>query len=333
MDDPEPIIVRFRLCPGDEVVMTGTIRDLFRANPGRFRVGVSSPVPEIWQNNPFISGHAHHRQIPKGLVKPRIVDLNWGIHGTNDGRMHFIECFSRGMSESLGVQIPLTEPNGDLHLSAAEYSRDVAGIVGTDKPYILIAPSFKTDCRTKAWPGEYWQAVVDGIKDRIAIVQVGHAPTISPTDGAWLTDKGGRHYAWPLSGVINRVGKTGVRDLMLAVRGASAVVGGITFVQHLAAALRKPDGSRIPHITIAGGRESQFVTQGHANHVLHTIGSMDCCKNGGCWKSHLDGSTPNQNSASPQCLHPVTMGNNRFAGCMLRIRPPQVISTIESLLG
>lgn len=333
MVDPEPIVVRFRLCPGDEVVMTGTIRDLFRANPGRFRVGISSPVSEIWQNNPYISAHSNHTQIPNGFRKARVINLPWGIHESNVRRMHFIEMLSRGLSESLGVDIPMTEPNGDLHLSSVECSRNVADIVGTEKPFCLLAASFKPSCHTKKWPGEYYQAVVDALKDRIDFVQVGHESTIFPHQADWLTSHDEKHYSWPLTGVINKVGKTPIRDLMLAVRGATIVLGQITFVQHLAAALRKPDGSRIPHITIAGGRESQFVTQGHANHVLHTIGSMDCCKDGGCWKSYVDGPVPNQNSASPQCLHPVAMGNNRFAGCMLRIQPAQVISTIESLLG
>ena len=310
--------------------MTGVVRDLFRAHPGRFRIGISCPVPEPWQNNPFIT-HASYPRIPAGFAGAKIINLNWGIHGIEERRMHFMEALSRGVCEGIGIEpVPMTEPNGDLYFSAAERQRPVAPIVGTDRPYVLLAASFKTDCRTKSWPGEYWQAVVDGIKDRVDVVQIGHHNTINPTDKDWLTDKGGRHHAWKLSGTIDRIGQTGIRELMLAVRSARCVIGQITFVNHLAGAIRREDGSRIPHIIIAGGREGQFVTQGFGARVLHTIGSMDCCWAGGCWKSHLDGPVPNQRSDSPQCLHPVNLNGSRFAGCMMRISPELVIETVRS---
>jgi hypothetical protein len=329
-EKPSDIILSSTLCPGDAVVMSGALRDLHRAFPGKYRTAIRNRIPEIWYNNPFVTPE-------KQLIKPRIIDWPWGIDGTNENRMHFMECWLRGLGDSLGIRIPMTEPNGDLYLSQSERKADVSNIVGTKRRYILLAASFKTDCRTKSWPKEHWQTLVDMIRSEFGhsfdLVQVGHSRTISESDANWLSDKGGKHYSWPLSGTIDRIGRTGIRELMLAVRSSALVIGGITFVQHLAASMRKDDNSRIPHIEIAGGRESQFITQGHGCHVLHTIGLLPCCKTGGSWKSHLDGPVPNQSPSSPQCLFPVSIGNSRYSKCMSMITPESVFHVARMILN
>jgi ADP-heptose:LPS heptosyltransferase len=313
--------------------MTGVVRDIFRAHPGRFRIGISSPSPlkQIWDNNPLIERWSDLGKKPDGMKRARIVGVNFGFHGANERGMHFIEVLARAVGESLGIDIPMTEPNGDLYLSKSERERNVSEIVGTEKPYIIIAASVKTDTRTKWWPREYWQKVIYALRDRIDFIQVGHHATMNMDQVGNLSNRSGTHFPWPLDGVINQVGKTSARELMLACRGAAAVIGQISFIQHVTAAMRRPNGGSIPHITLAGGRESQFMTQGNGNHALHTIGAMDCCKSGGCYKSHLDGTEIFPRDTG-QCHHPEVFGSNRFAGCMLRITPELVIETIRSIL-
>jgi hypothetical protein len=56
---------------------------------------------------------------------------------------------------------------------------------------------------------------------------------------------------------------------------------------HLAAAVPLPEGrKRLRHcVVIAGGREPAHWEQYPGHHYLHTIGQLDCCAAGGCWKS------------------------------------------------
>jgi hypothetical protein len=81
---------------------------------------------------------------------------------------------------------------------------------------------------------------------------------------------------------------------------------------------------------VAGGREPAHWEQYPGHHFLHTIGSLDCCATGGCWKSRTvplgDGSALD----SPDALcSAVTLGG--LPRCMDLITSNRVCESIEAL--
>ncbi|PWU08851.1 MAG: hypothetical protein C5B50_28645 [Verrucomicrobia bacterium] len=143
-----------------------------------------------------------------------------------------------------------------------------------------------------------------------------------------MGDKG--HYHPPLKGVLDLRGKTSLRDLIRLVHFADGILCPVTLHMHLAAAVPLPAGrKRLRHcIVVAGGREPAHWEQYPGHHYLHTIGQLDCCATGGCWKSRTvplgDGSPLDQ----PQslCRDVTPRGMPR---CMDMISAHRVCELIE----
>lgn len=306
-------------CPGDNICISSVLLNLHLNYPGRFRTHFDTRIPELWQHNPY--------QTPRHELKnPRHIPLYFGIHDTEERRMHFIEFWLRSLSDSLGLPIPLLKCRGDLYLTKEECERPIRDLTGSDEPYWLLCASHKTDCRTKWYPTESWQSIVDGLAGKVKFVRPAHKPTFNPDAPNAERDIGGNHFVPPLRGVVELAGKTGIRDSMRLVYHAEGIVCCITFLQHLAAALPRPPGKTAvrPCVVIAGSREGQFVTQYPGQNILHTIGAMDCCSSGGCWKSHV----VDVGAMSDRCLRP----SNGYAECMKRVSPERVIQTVLSMI-
>ena len=91
-----------------------------------------------------------------------------------------------------------------------------------------------------------------------------------------------------------------------------------------------------PCVTIGGGREPQTWESYENQRYLSTTGCIDCCNNGGCWKSRaskvFDGDKKDEEDL---CIYPVEI-NYQFKGkkmkipkCMKMIKPQDVIREIE----
>ena len=95
------------------------------------------------------------------------------------------------------------------------------------------------------------------------------------------------HFHPPLTGVLDFRGKTSLRQLINLVYRSSGVVCPITSLMHLVAAVPSPSqsGELRPGVVVAGGREPVGWFSYPAHQVIHTIGALDCCARGGCWKS------------------------------------------------
>jgi ADP-heptose:LPS heptosyltransferase len=95
------------------------------------------------------------------------------------------------------------------------------------------------------------------------------------------------HYHPPLKHVLDFRGKTSLRDLIRLVYHAHGILCPVTLHMHLAAAVPLPPGrTRLRScVVVAGGREPAHWEQYPGHQYLHTIGALDCCAAGGCWKS------------------------------------------------
>ena len=311
----EKIVIRNTQSPGDYIVLTAAIRDLCRTHPGRFEFAMDVPQPAVYQHNPYIKGF-NKRSGRRVVAKYPL------IHQSNQMRWHFMWGFIEYLNAQLNARAVLTEFRPDLHLTEEEKKTPPGGL---KKPYWVFASGGKRDFTAKWWDPKWWGIVVDRLKGRVPMVQVG----------------GGSHVHPRTPGAVDMVGKTSFRDLMRLIYHSEGVVCVVTCLMHIAAAFNKPC------VVVSGGREPwwweaydtpnrevnlkrgmpAWTPPADDNFIphkfLHTIGELDCCKKGGCWKSRVEG---NRNL----CKKIVKQNNIAFPKCLQMINPDKVVSAVEA---
>jgi len=314
----QPIVIRNDQSPGDVVALTAAVRDLHRAHGDRFAIQVQTAADAIWENNPHVRVV---RSAGEKYENSRVIKAEYpAVHQSNERPMHFIQAFHEDLERKLGVRIPFTDFKGDIYLSDNEkgWISQVEEL-GHTGPFWVIIAGGKYDFTAKWWPPEYYQAVVDALKDKVQFVQCGEAG----------------HWHPPLDGVINLVGKADLRQFIRLMYHAQGVVCPVTFAMHAAAAVPTKNGNLRPCVVIAGGREPAHWEQYPGHQFLHTVGALDCCRNGGCWKSRCqkvgDGDAKDHKDL---CEQPVEVtADLRVPRCMHMIRPEDVIRAIERYVG
>ncbi|MCP4604435.1 MAG: glycosyltransferase family 9 protein [Proteobacteria bacterium] len=325
-ESPVKIVIFQQQSPGDILMLTGAIRDLHSAYPGKFLTDIRTSADSLFENNPYIS--ALDENDPNiFLLKAQYSEGRYNlINRSNEGPWHFIHGFRKDFEDKLGIEIQATVMKGDIHLSDTEkgWLSQVYEIVGKDAPYWLINAGTKSDFTCKQWEFSRYQAVIDALP-QVPFVQIG-----SSSNG---------HTHRQLSGdnVMDLVGKTDLRQLVRLVYHSAGVITPVSLPMHLAAAVEmKPVYKRKtrPCIVIAGGREpNQW--EAYPNHqYLHTCGQLPCCDNGGCWHSRVvpldDGETHHDENV---CERPVkTPSGDVVPKCMDLITLDEVVSHIHRYL-
>jgi len=301
--------------PGDVVMMTAAIRDLHATYPNEYKTDIRCSVYEIFEGNPFITKLDENDPDVASFKSEYPL-----IHQSNEGSYHFIHGYRKHLETCIGRPITQGKLKGDIYIRDEErawYSA-VRELVNDDRPYWIIDAGWKNDFTAKAWSVERYQAVVSHFRDKIQFVQIGHSD----------------HNHAPLKGVINMIGKTDLRQLIRLVYHSAGIVTPVSLPMTLAAAV--PQSMSFPKnrpcVVLSGGREP-MQWQAYPNHrFLHTCGTMNCCDNGGCWKSRVqklgDGDKSKEDSL---CMHPSKVaGGQVIAECMARIESQDVIEAIES---
>lgn len=309
--------------PGDILMLTAAVRDLKRAHWDKFVIGVDTSCGEIWENNPYINP-----DLTKDVKDAEVIHCEYPlIHQSNQTPYHFIHGFRKFLEEKLEVDIPVKKHNnsnqnvfcGDIHLSKDElndkdWARRVHGL--EDGFWIMLAGG-KYDFTAKWWDPACYQAVVDHFQGKIQFAQCGEPS----------------HWHPPLDNVVNLIGKTNLREFIRLIYHSSGVVCPITFAMHAAAAIPMktiPPQNR-PCVVIAGGREPAQWEQYPHHRFLSTNGALDCCDNGGCWKSRCqkvgDG---DEKDVKDLCIYPVQLNNKlSIPKCMQMISHHDVINAID----
>jgi len=311
-EPPQRLLLRCHLSPGDIVMLTATIRDLHRAFPGRFQTAVETTARELWEHNPHLSTF----DAASGGV--RTIDMHYPlINQSNIAPYHFIHGFAQYLEQQLSVRIPLTAFRGDIHLAPIEKSwMSQVEETGFRGPFWIMMAGGKFDFTAKWWNPSFYQDIVDHFRGRIQFVQCGEA----------------HHWHPPLTGVINLIGKTNVRQFVRLMYHADGVVCPVTFAMHLAAAVETKPGhpKNRAAVVIAGGREPSHWEAYPHHQYLHTNGALRCCDQGGCWKSRCQPVGDNDPKDQNLCLHPVVINPQlQIAKCMHMITPNDVIRAIE----
>jgi len=303
------ILVNYQ-SPGDLVMLTAAVRDLHNSYPKQFLTDVRTGSPELWENNPYIT--------PLDVRDPEVKVLECHyplINASNRQPVHFLNGFIEYLNDQLGLQIKLMRRAGDIHLSNAEKRRPslIEEVTGFDLPYWIIVAGGKLDYTIKWWHFRRWQAVVDHFRGKIIFVQVGEK----------------HHYHPALNGVLDLRGQTPLRELIRLVYHAQGVLGPVTMLMHLAAAVEcSPGGaSERPCVVVAGGREPPSWEAYPEHHFLHTMGRLSCCAEGGCWRSRSVPLGDGDEKDEPRNLCVDVIDN--LPHCMHLITPEAVVEAIK----
>jgi len=292
--------------------MTAAVRDLKISHP-EILVDVRTSCGEVWENNPYLA------PLDEKDDDVEVYKLEYPlIHNSNMGQYHFIHGFRKDIEAKLGVDIAPTDFKGDIYISDAEKSwmNQVEEMGEKNKFWIMMAGG-KYDFTAKWWNPKCYQEVVDYFKGRITFVQCGQKD----------------HWHPDLKGVVNLIGKTELRQFIRLVYHSVGIICPVTLAMHLAAAVEtknSPPRNRAC-VVISGGREPvQWEAYPH-HRFLAVNGSIDCCDNGGCWKSRCqkvgDGDDKDEKNL---CEHPVRINKDLvIPKCMDMIKAEDVIRAVE----
>lgn len=266
---------------GDILMLTACIRDLKKWYP-EFNVRASTSCDVLFENNPYICD-----SFPVG--EPVIdIDMEYPlIHKLHERDVHFLHGFIDYINEKLSLRVKLTEFKADIHLTEKEKL-----YCPVEKPYWIMVAGGKGDFTAKHWWPEAWQKVVD--KSKVKFVTIG--------------GKEHEQYHCKLKNVTDFNGKTTIREAISLIYNCDGVVSPVTFAMHTAAVFDKKC------VVIAGGREHWYWEKYPNHQFLHTIGSLDCCKEAGCWKN--------------ECENKNDKGHQK---CLEMIKPEKVAEIINGL--
>ncbi len=308
----ERLILKCFLSPGDIVMLTAAVRELHLAHPGRFSTDVRTSASPLWENNWYLT------PLDEDDPQVRVIEMHYPlIHQSNFAPYHFIHGYVQYLEQVLGLKIPLTRFKGDIHISDLEKSwmSQVEEFGIQDNFWILMAGG-KFDFTAKWWNPAGYQRIVDHFRGRILFVQCGEE----------------HHWHPALRHVLNLVGKTDTRQFVRLMYHADGVVCPVTFAMHLAAAVEPKPGKPLNRacVVIAGGREpAQWEAYPH-HQYLSTNGALNCCDNGGCWKSRCQPVGDGDPKDYDLCIYPQQVSPElQIPKCMAMISPEDVIRRIE----
>lgn len=296
-------------CPGDTLEDTAAVHELRLSHPD-IRVMVRTTAQELWDHNPEVE--AFSEGDGRGFVERIPIQMPL-IHRSNQCGLHVIDCIRRYLEDRLQVKITPQERKATIYLTDEEREcgawLEQCGIHG---PFWLVNAGHKSDYPVKYWGFENFQKVIDMTRHAIQWVQVGAT----------------EHTHRPLAGVIDMVGKTTHRQLAMLTHHADGVLTGVSYLMHMATIRWYGHGqTRRPVVVINGGREPDSFSAYPGQHRFSSVGLLDCCRNGGCWRSTVTGDGPKA------CAHPAKLpGGEMVPLCMAMIRPEAVAERILAIV-
>ena len=125
------LILKSFQSPGDVVMLTAAVRDLHRAHPGQFQTDVRTSVDELWLHNP------HLTPLEENGEGVETIDMHYPlIHQSNERPYHFLHGYPQYLEQRLGVPVPVSQFQGDIHLSDDERNAPIPGAdLGVTIPY------------------------------------------------------------------------------------------------------------------------------------------------------------------------------------------------------
>jgi ADP-heptose:LPS heptosyltransferase len=301
---------------GDVAALSGALKAMKDRFHWRAEIDVRTSCAELWEGAPYVTPLAGER----GPERAQSIDADSDrgqyatVHRCNERPVHQVEAYCESLSREIGEPFMIadwTAPSIFLTSEEKEWLSQVQEITGRRAPFWIVNSGVKSDYTAKKWNG--FQEVIYRTLDHVTWAQIGEP----------------EHRHEPLKGVIDLRGGTTLRELVRLVYHAAGVLCGVTGLMHLAHWVER--GPLVPFrrhaVIIAGGREppSWFAYPGHQ--IFHTIGELDCCASGGCWRSRVQPENDGDEKDESLCAHP--RGDQGL--CMEMIDPSAVAQTILRL--
>ena len=315
-------LIDFKMAPGDVSMLTALVRDLKLTYGDQYDINVKTNFPAIWRHNPYLSDFKEGDPGVETLHLGKQGPMAAAIRESNKQHVHFVTYFHREFHQRTRIHVPCLFPGPDIHLSEKEKSEPMI-----DGRYWIIVPGGKLDMTNKIWSQVRYQEVVDKLRPwGLRFVQEGATKRLCVHP--------------PLDNVLNLVGQTSIRDLLVNIYHAEGVICGVTFQMHVAAALQRPC------VVLGGGRENPwweaYVDDWKAfgdksppvavpHRYLHTVGLLQCCKSNGCWKQRVVRLNDRTKHDTSLCLLPTTAERSQIVPkCLDLITTDHVIEATMS---
>lgn len=275
-------ILKNHQCPGDILMLTACVRDIKIWYP-EFEIGIDTTCDEIFHHNPNVSNLSKN--------DPDVFEIKMDyeiIHQSNQNmNNHFIHGFIIDFNEKTGYSVKLTNFKPDIHLTDQE--KEIPLFEEQEEKFIVLNAGGKTDYMTKWWWTEKWEEIIKLCPD-IQFIQIGKCDERDTGAGQAL------HNIIQQPNVLNKINKTSIRDVLRLVYQSIGTLSVVTSVMHMAAAFDKHAA------VIAGGHEPWWWEKYPKHDYFHSIGTLSCCKFGGCWLKDCE----NKNEKNHQkCLETI----------------------------
>jgi len=215
------------------------------------------------------------------------------IHGLKYNKASFTDGLIGYINARYGFELENTQEEPDIYLTDEEKQP----FEELPEKYWVVNAGCEAKNTRKLYPREYYKAIFDALPD-VTFVQNGLTKDM--------------HQPFPeCPNVINGLDKYNIRDTIRMIYHSQGVLTPVSWNMHCGAAFKKPT------ITLAGGGEDvsweNYKYKGF--HYLHTIGALECCQHGGCWKDI--------------CTNKDKDGQQK---CMVMIKPEIVIDKIKKYI-
>jgi hypothetical protein len=246
-------VLYFGVAPGDDLLATAVLRQWSRVRGGRAAYLTNHPA--LFEGNPDVawtapySPHLAGALAALGVPRRRLKyhDYDPAQDRSLAGPDHIVNlmCASAGLPPTTDVapRVFLSDEERRAWLPARRRVAVQSSALSAAMPI-----------RTKEWFPDRMQEVVAALAGEVEIVQLG-----SPSDPR-------------LHGTVDLRGRTTIREAAAVLAGASAFVGMVGFLMHLARAVATPS------VIVYGGREHPSQSGYPENHNLHT--DIHCSP---CW--------------------------------------------------
>jgi len=288
---------------GDCLIASALVRDLVALRPD-IRLSVEgSGAADIFARHPNIA--------PAGPDTKRVVlDYRPVVdRARTDRSARYVYAPHEAFEAATGIAVPRGRPAPEIVVGADEARP-------RPRPYAVVASGTKGDMPVKSWVHAHFRDVV-AAHPEYEWLQVGA-----------ILDARHMHRQTAIPGCVNLLGKTGLRDLFLLVRGAAVVLCHVSLPMLVAAAFG------VPCVAVAGGREDPWLHADSGVRYVDTVGALPCCAAAGCRCSvalagHADSGFP----PGWACTDPVDAGGQWVGRCMTLITPDQIKREIKISLG
>ncbi len=291
----ERITIKSGLSLGDHIVMLMAIESLHIQFPKQYITATDIPQKDLYNNHPAIS---------KSKVGD-VIEMHYPlVHKSNQISNNFADGYCDYLGGQLGIPLKLQVNHAHLYLSEQEKNKYKG------QKYWVIVCGGKNDFTAKHLSQGILQEVVDHFIGRINFVQ--------PVKM--------EHTHYPLQNV-KMLSKLGIRDLLSLIYNCEGVICPVTAHQHIAGVFSKPC------ICIGGGREPVSWVQPYpAQHYIHSLGTLSCCKEKACWKSRVIKLEDGDKQDNSLCEKPVFYKDQWIPTCLARIKAKEITSVIERIV-